>query len=99
LSIPYLKGLGPEVFRFIHSVLDYTGVWTQGFTLAKQAFYDLSHTSSPFCSGYFRDGISQSICPGWPWTFIFHPPISASQVARITTWWRKPPVPASHFFL
>jgi hypothetical protein len=26
LSIPYLKGLGPEVFRFIHSVLDYTGV-------------------------------------------------------------------------
>jgi hypothetical protein len=28
-----------------------SGVWTQGFMFAKQAFY-LSHTSSPFCSGY-----------------------------------------------
>jgi hypothetical protein len=24
--------------------------------LAKQAFYPMSHTSSPFCSGYFGDG-------------------------------------------
>jgi hypothetical protein len=24
--------------------------------LAKQMFYCLSHTSSPFCSGYFGDG-------------------------------------------
>jgi hypothetical protein len=29
-----------------------TRVWTQGFTFTKQA-YCLSHTSSPFCSGYF----------------------------------------------
>jgi hypothetical protein len=42
----------------------------------------LSHTSSPFCSGYFGGGILWTICPGWPWTEIL--PISASQVARIT---------------
>jgi hypothetical protein len=27
-----------------------------GFTLAKQALYHLSHTFSPFCSGYFGMG-------------------------------------------
>jgi hypothetical protein len=34
-----------------------TGVWTQGFTLTKQVLHHLSHTSSPFCSGYFGDGV------------------------------------------
>jgi hypothetical protein len=29
-----------------------------GFEIAKQVLYHLSHTSSPFCSGYFGDGIS-----------------------------------------
>jgi hypothetical protein len=43
----------------------------------------LSHTSSPFFSGYFGDRILRTICLGWPWTSIF--PISASQVARITS--------------
>jgi hypothetical protein len=33
-----------------------TRVWTQGFTLTKQALHHLSHTSSPFCSGDFEDG-------------------------------------------
>jgi hypothetical protein len=28
-----------------------TGVSIQGFTLAKQVLYNLSHTFSPFCSG------------------------------------------------
>jgi hypothetical protein len=42
----------------------------------------LSQTSSPFCSGYFGDRISQTICLGWPWTMILL--ILASQVARIT---------------
>jgi hypothetical protein len=32
------------------------GVWTQGFALAKQALYHLSHTSSPFYCGYFGVG-------------------------------------------
>jgi hypothetical protein len=34
-----------------------TGVRTQGFTLARKVFNCLSHTSSPFCSGYFRDRV------------------------------------------
>jgi hypothetical protein len=41
----------------------------------------LSHSSSPFCSGYFGDGVFQSICPGWSWNVI--PTISASQLSRI----------------
>jgi hypothetical protein len=32
-------------------------VWTQGFTLAKQVLYHLSHASSLFCSGYFGEGV------------------------------------------
>jgi hypothetical protein len=43
----------------------------------------LSHTSSPFCSGYFGDGVSPTICLGCPWTLIL--PISASQLTRITS--------------
>jgi hypothetical protein len=38
---------------------------------------------SPFCSGYFRDGVSQTIFLGWPRTEILL--ISASQIARITS--------------
>jgi hypothetical protein len=30
---------------------------TQGFALVQQVLYCLSHTSSPFCSDYFGDGI------------------------------------------
>jgi hypothetical protein len=53
------------------------GVWTQSFRLAKQALF------SPFCSGYFRDRVSRTIWQGWPQTTTL--PISASQVARITS--------------
>jgi hypothetical protein len=56
-----------------------TKVWAQGFTLAKQVLYCLSHISSLFCSGYFGNRIST--CPGWPWTTI--PLISASQETKI----------------
>jgi hypothetical protein len=52
-----------------------------GFMLTQQTLYCLSHTSSPFSSGYFEDGISQTICLGWPRTAILL--VSASQVARI----------------
>jgi hypothetical protein len=34
----------------------------------------LEYTSSPFCPGYFGDGVSWTICLGWPWTLIL--PIS-----------------------
>jgi hypothetical protein len=30
-------------------------VGTQGSVLASQVLYNLSHTSNPFCSGYFGD--------------------------------------------
>jgi hypothetical protein len=36
----------------------------------------LNHTSSPFCSGYFGDGVSWTICLGWPWTAVL--PVSVS---------------------
>jgi hypothetical protein len=39
-------------------------------------------TPSPFCSGYFGDGIQQTICPGWLQTEILL--ISASQIVSIT---------------
>jgi hypothetical protein len=35
---------------------------TQGFAHAKQVLYRLSPSSSPFCSGYFRDGVFQTLC-------------------------------------
>jgi hypothetical protein len=37
---------------------------------------------SPFCSGYFGDGVSQTTFLSWPLTTVL--PISASQIARIT---------------
>jgi hypothetical protein len=36
----------------------------------------LNHTSSPFCSGYFGDRVSWTICLGWPWTAVL--PVSVS---------------------
>jgi hypothetical protein len=58
------------------------GFELRGFALAKQALYCLSHISSLFCSGSFRDGVSWTICLGWPCTP--KPSYSVSQVARIT---------------
>jgi hypothetical protein len=57
-------------------------VLTQSFTLAQQALYHLSYASSPFCSGYFGDKVSQTICQDWPQTTIL--PIFTSQIASIT---------------
>jgi hypothetical protein len=68
-------------YLFIY-LFSWTGVWTQGFIVTNQVLYCLSHTFSSFCSVYFGDGISQSICPCWPQTVILL--ILASQVARIT---------------
>jgi hypothetical protein len=57
-------------------------VWTQGLKLARQVLYNLSHTSSPFCVGYFQDRVSQTIYLGWPGMEILL--MSASLVASIT---------------
>jgi hypothetical protein len=35
--------------------------FSQSFTFAKQVLCKLSHTSSPFCSGYFGDGWSHEV--------------------------------------
>jgi hypothetical protein len=56
------------------------------FMLAKQVLYHLSHTSSPFCSGYFGDvemGSHELFFPSWLQIKIL--PISASKIARITS--------------
>jgi hypothetical protein len=45
------------------------GVWTQGFALARQAVYHLSHASNPFSSGHFGDRVS--LFPRMAWTVIF----------------------------
>jgi hypothetical protein len=58
-----------------------TGVWTQDFELAKQALCHLSHTFSPFYSGYFRDGGLVNYLPGLK---LRSSSTSASQIARIT---------------
>jgi hypothetical protein len=52
------------------------------FLLVQKALYHMSHTSSPFCSSYFGDGVSWTIGPSWPIHAALL--ISASQVARIT---------------
>jgi hypothetical protein len=49
--------------------------------LAKQPLYCLSHTTSPFCSGYFGNESLKLFSLGWLQTTILT--ISASQVARI----------------
>jgi hypothetical protein len=58
-----------------------TCVWTQDFTLAEQALYQLSHSHSPFCFHCFSDRVSH-FCLGWPQTTILLP--KASCIAGIT---------------
>jgi hypothetical protein len=50
---------------FLPSFLLFLWDWgqTQGFMLAKQAFYHLSHTPSSFCSGYSGDGGLKNYLP------------------------------------
>jgi hypothetical protein len=64
-----------------------TGIWTY--------VYHFSHTSSPFCSGYFGNGILGTICLSCPWTVSLL--ISASQLGRITGMSHRHPVP-THFY-
>jgi hypothetical protein len=59
----YLLGLS-YVSGTVISGLYKLGNLTFCFVLAKQAFYCLSHTSSPFCSGYFEDGVLSNYLSG-----------------------------------
>jgi hypothetical protein len=69
-------------YTFISNYPTSLCLWAQGFTLAKQTLYCLSHTSSAFCSGYFGDEVLWTICSNWLRVMILL--ISASKVARIT---------------
>jgi hypothetical protein len=46
------------MFSLITNAFGGSGASTQALALAKKVIYCLSHTSSPFCSGYFADGDS-----------------------------------------
>jgi hypothetical protein len=61
------------IYLFIHC--------GEGFALAKQVLYHLSHSFGPFYSCYFGDEVLKTICPGWPQTSIL--PFSTSQVTTI----------------
>jgi hypothetical protein len=58
-------------FNIFFFSFDRIEVWTQGFTFAKQAFCCLRHTSSSFCSGYFRNRVLPTIFPDLSGTLIF----------------------------
>jgi hypothetical protein len=53
------------IYQWICFVCCGTGVWTQSFTLARQALYQLIHASTPFGSDSFSDKVSVS-SPGQP---------------------------------
>jgi hypothetical protein len=57
-----------------------TRVWTEGFTLARQALYHLSDSNSPLMCWLFLSRVSWTIWVGWLWTEIFL--VSAPQVVR-----------------
>jgi hypothetical protein len=61
-------------FTTVFFFLSGTEVWTQGFVLAVQVLYCLSHTSSSFCPGCFRGGVLWITWSDWFHTLIL--PIS-----------------------
>jgi hypothetical protein len=58
-----------------------TGVWTQGFILAKQMFYAWATPSVYFALVILQTGNSRTFCPGWPQPTVLQ--TSAFQVAGI----------------
>jgi hypothetical protein len=69
------------------------GFW---FELRASWLQSMSHTSSPFCCGYFGDEVSWTICLGWSWMMIF--PLSAFQVARIIAVSHQRPATSTIFY-
>jgi hypothetical protein len=53
-----------------------TGIWTQGFTFARQALYHLSHVSSSFCFAYFSSRALGYACLTWTTVLLFIVPLS-----------------------
>jgi hypothetical protein len=58
------------IFLLVNLFFGGTRVWTLGFMFAKLALNHLRHIFSPFCCGYFGDGVLWTICLGWPGTMI-----------------------------
>jgi hypothetical protein len=79
----YILRLGFGGFLFVWF---FVGCITLGFKLRASRLqrvpYCLRLTCSSFCSGYFGEGLSQTILPGWSQTSILL--ISPSQVAKTT---------------
>jgi hypothetical protein len=80
-----------SIFLAVFLFVCLTWVWTQGFVLAKQTLYCLSHTLVHFALVILEMGVLRTICPGWPWTGILQ--ISASQV--VLDYRHEPPVSGS----
>jgi hypothetical protein len=59
------ESLVSSSFFFFFFFFGGTGVWTQGFAFANQVFSCLSHNFSPFCSGYFGDGVLGTMSQSW----------------------------------
>jgi hypothetical protein len=72
-----------QLFFFFHGG---TGVWTQGFVLARQVFYHLSHASlSSFFEVFFF--LRVSLCsPSWPnsWSTSLNPWMLGLQLCATT---------------
>jgi hypothetical protein len=57
-----------------------TGVWTWGLVLSRKVLEHLSNPTSPFCVGYFWDGVSL-----YAWACLdCNPRFCASHIARMT---------------
>jgi hypothetical protein len=54
-----------------------TGIWTQGFTLARQVLYYLSHSVSIFCINYFWDKVWL-----YGWTSVDGDPLIYASLCR-----------------
>jgi hypothetical protein len=81
---------------FFAEVVVILGFWTQGLTLARQAYYHLSHATFPFLCWVFSRESHKLFFLGWLWTLILL--ISASQVARISGVSHWHPANYRHFF-
>jgi hypothetical protein len=59
----YVSHLQDPPFIFIYLFLTVLGFELRALALARQAFYHLSHSTSPFLWGFFQGRVSRTICP------------------------------------
>jgi hypothetical protein len=87
LSIWYLMNhyLSSRGFSFLFH--GGSGIWSQGFVLANQEFYHLSHVTNPLWYGYFGDeGLTNFARAGlWPQYSWYQPPKGLGIQAWVTS--------------